>query len=383
MLKKVILSTLLLAVCACSFSQTTDTAKAAAAAPAPTAPPVTITGSVDVYYRGNFNAPIGATNNYTSFTNSQNSFQLGMASIRADHSFGKVSATVDLGFGRRAEEFSFADGNTLFAVKQAYLSYAPDSTFKFTFGKWATHIGYELVDAYANANYSMDYMFSEGPFSHTGLRADIALGGKTAAMVGIANPTNVTIPSQPSIYHTAIAQLSTGNSSGSWKFFLNYQGGRQSAAQSIQQGDLVINGTLSSTLTIGYNGTVQGQKNTIKNDQGTLTTNATWWGSALYLDYSPKAWVTFALRGEYIDDKDAVLLPTAFGSSGTIFSAPGTNNITDLTLSVDFKAGNLTIIPEFRMDNASQEIFAKSDGAGGVTGTKSTGSFLLAAVYHF
>ena len=73
----------------------------------------TITGSLDAYYRYNFaNAkdpttgnPV--TNNYTSFTNSQNSFELGMASIQAAHSFGKASAFVDLGFGRRAEEFYY------------------------------------------------------------------------------------------------------------------------------------------------------------------------------------------------------------------------------------------------------------------------------------
>ena len=127
----------------------------------------TITGSVDAYYRYNLDNPkSGVLNNYTSFTNSQNSFELGMASVRADHSFGKASATIDLGFGRRAEEFSYGnpDHPTLFAVKQAYVSYAVSEKFKLTIGKWATHIGYELVDAYLNKNYSMDYMFSYGPF---------------------------------------------------------------------------------------------------------------------------------------------------------------------------------------------------------------------------
>ena len=39
----------------------------------------------------------------------------------------------------------------------------------------------------------MDYMFSYGPFSHTGLKADIGLGGKSALMIGVANPSdNVT-----------------------------------------------------------------------------------------------------------------------------------------------------------------------------------------------
>ncbi len=116
-----------------------------------------------------------------------------MASLRADHSFGKASATVDLGFGRRAEEFSYADPNnaTLFAVKQAYVSYAVSNKIKLTMGKWATHIGYELADAYLNRNYSMSYMFSYGPFSHTGLKADFGLGEKSAFMVGMANTTDV------------------------------------------------------------------------------------------------------------------------------------------------------------------------------------------------
>ena len=86
----------------------------------------TFTGSLDAYYRFNFdNPPSPKTNNLTSFTNSQSSFELGMASIRVDHSIGKVAATLDVGFGRRAQEFSYNDiGTTLTAVKQAYLSYA-------------------------------------------------------------------------------------------------------------------------------------------------------------------------------------------------------------------------------------------------------------------
>ena len=151
-----------------------------------------ISGSVDAYYRYNFNNPKSYPyNSLTSFTKSNNSFELGMASIRADHSFGKVSVTIDLGFGTRAEEFAYNDANTRFALKQAYLSYAASSAIKFTLGDWATHVGYELVDAYLNRNYSMSYMFTNGPFTHTGLKADISLGGKSALMLGISNPTEV------------------------------------------------------------------------------------------------------------------------------------------------------------------------------------------------
>ena len=76
---------------------------------------LTVTGSIDAYYRYNFqNAKdSGYLNNYTSFTNSQNSFELGMASVKADYAIGKVDGVFDLGFGRRAEENSRPDHHGL------------------------------------------------------------------------------------------------------------------------------------------------------------------------------------------------------------------------------------------------------------------------------
>jgi len=184
----------------------------------------TLTGSVDAYYRYNFSEPKTGTNNLTSFTNSVNSFELGMASVKIDHSFGKVSATADFGFGKRAQEFSYNDiGTTLTAVKQAYVSYAPSDKVKFTFGKWATHVGWELLDAYSNRNYSMSYGFSFGPFFHTGLKADISLGGKSAFMIGVANPTDYV--SAPTSTKMLLAQFSTGSKDDKFKAYLNFVGG--------------------------------------------------------------------------------------------------------------------------------------------------------------
>jgi Putative beta-barrel porin-2, OmpL-like. bbp2 len=100
----------------------------APAPPPPPAPSLKISGSVDAYYRFSPGAFEGSDdkdpnlNNRTSFTNSANSFQLGMASIKAEYSTGKVGGVIDLGFGKRAEEFSYADEGTLQAVKQAYVN---------------------------------------------------------------------------------------------------------------------------------------------------------------------------------------------------------------------------------------------------------------------
>jgi len=360
----------------------TDTTIVKAADSAKPSPPITITGSVDGYYRTNFSGPKTGSNNYTSFTNSNNSFELGMASIRGDHSFGKVSATVDLGFGRRAEEFSYNDGahSTLFAVKQLYVSYQASSKIKFTMGKWGTHIGYEVLDAFSNRNYSMDYMFSYGPFFHTGLKADVTLSGTTAFMIGIANPTDFSTTTAST--KVLLAQFSTGTKDGKLKVFLNYQGyngvsqdtiiaSGYTLYKNLNQIDLVVNGTISSKFGVGFNYTQQFVSSSA------LGKSASWGGLAGYLNFDPTSTFGLTLRGEYFFDKDGIKInPIDFTNPNYTQGL----NVLDLTLSGIFKvSGNLTIIPELRLDNGSKDFFYKSDG----TTTKSTVSALLAVVYHF
>ncbi len=313
----------------------------------------TFTGSVDAYYRFNFNDPPTGTNNYTSFTNSKNSFELGMASIRVDHTVGKVSATADVGFGRRAQEFSYNDiGSTLTAVKQAFVSYAASDKVKLTLGKWATHVGYELLDAYANRNYSMSYGFSYGPFFHTGIKADISLGGKTALMLGIANPTDYV--SAPNSVKVFIAQFSTGSANDKLKAYLNFQGGT-----GLTQFNLVVTGVLSDKFNIAYDGSLQSTK------QG--TENSSWKSHALYLNYDPVKNFGLTLRADYFDDRK---LAPLLGNARKVFAA---------TLSGNIRIDNLSIIPELRLDNASGDTFTKGNG----TATKRTAGFILAAVYRF
>ncbi len=351
MLRKILTSCVILGTINSAHAQTDSIA--------PVSPAPTITGSVDTYFRYNFaNPKDGATNNFTSFTNSQNSFQLGMASIRADHTFGKASATVDLGFGPRAEEFSYGDPDhpTLFAVKQAYLSYAISDKFKLTMGKWMTHIGYELTDAYLNRNYSMDYMFSYGPFSHTGLKADIGLGAKSALMLGVANTTDVVAEAGSRRY--ALAQFSTATADDKFAAYVNYQGS-YGGSFSTSQFDVVLTDAVTSKFSIGYNGTVQ----SVKPEGGS---SASWWGSALYFTADPTSTFGITLRTEYFDNKKAVV------------GAPATG-IFDVTLSPNFRVGNLTIIPELRIDAAKDPVFEKNDNSP----TKSTFTGLLAATYHF
>ena len=330
-----------------------------------TKPTFVISGYVDAYYRFNLSNPKKETesfNNFTSFTNSQNSFELGMASVKLEHSMGKVGAVVDLGFGKRAEEFSYADDATRFAIKQAYLTYSPAANLKLTAGSWATHVGYELVDPYLNRNYSMSYMFSYGPFAHTGLKADLALG-KSGLMLGFANPTD--LKSADFSRKFMIAQYSLSAIDDKVKLYVNYQGGKPADGAKMNQYDLTVSAAVSEKFSLGYNGTVQSVK--AKDANGKFGDASSWWGSALYFNVDPSTAFGLTLRSEYFSNKKAVVGAPEAG----IFAN---------TLSANFRVGPLTIIPELRLENASAPIYTKGDA---VASKKSTSTALVAAVYKF
>lgn len=322
-----------------------------------------LTGSVDAYYRFNLHnaKDLLQTNNYTSFTNSQNSFELGMASLKAEYAKNKVSGTLDLGFGRRAQEFSYNDSGIRAAIKQAYISYAPSEHVRITMGKWATHIGYELVDVYLNRNYSMSYMFSYGPFFHTGIKADFVFNN-IGFMAGLANPTDMLTASFARKF--IVGQFSAGTIDGKLKGYLNYAGGKYPNDVSVSQVDLVVNGTLSSQLSIGYNGTVQLLKPWRRDSDS-------WWASALYFNYDLISRFGITLRGEYFDDKKGV--------SGLAAATSVATSVFAVTLSGNVKIDNLLIIPEFRLDAAKDAIFVKNNNEL----VKSSGSFIVAVAYHF
>lgn len=323
-----------------------------------TAPKYTIStsGSVDAYFRSSFSAPSGMTNNLTSFTNSNNKLALGMASVKVDQQLGKWIATIDMGVGKRAEEFSYNDNGFLSYLKQAYLSFSLTDKLKISAGKWATHVGYELLDAPFNRNYSMSYGFSYGPFFHTGVKAEYALTGKSSFMIGLANPTDFVTTSSSS--KVLIAQFSTKLFEDKTTIYVNYQGGNTGGSTNFNQLDIVINNTLSSKVALNYDGTLFSAQDGVSKN---------WKSNALYLNFDPSSQFGFTLRSEIFDDKNSVSAG-AFGTS--IFSN---------TLSMNYKIKKLTLIPELRIDNAKDNIYFNSNNKANASNT----SFIIAAVYKF
>ncbi len=342
--------------------QSAPSVDSAIVAPAPS--PFTFTGAADAYFR--YNLADEAANNLTSFTNSQNSFELGMITVKGEHTKGKVGMVADIGFGKRAEEFSYADDKTRFIIKQLYLSYMIKNKVKLTAGSWATHVGYELVDAFGNRNYSMSYMFSYGPFFHTGLKAETTFG-KSGFMLGIANPTDLKSANFSSKY--IIAQYSIASKNDKIKAYLNFQAGKPNEVTKISQVDLVVTGAVSDKFSIGANGTLAGVKSkpTLDGDYGDAST---WYGAAVYLNLDPVSWLGLTLRSEYFSDDDQLNVFSTAAAGGNIIAT---------TLSANFKVDNLTFIPEIRFEKASEDIYLDADGLG----TDASTTFLLAAVYKF
>lgn len=333
---------------------------------AATSPATTWGGSADAYYKYDFSKQM---NGLTSFTNSQDSFELGMASVQAGHTFGKASVFVDLGFGKRAGEFSYnettdKDINAKFLIKQLFFTYQVTDKFKVVAGSFGTHIGYEVLDAVGNKNYSMSYAFSYGPFFNTGLKAQYT-SGKFTAMLGVTNPTDFkSAMDAGSSQKTYIAQVGYIGETGS--AYLNFTSGSTNPVsdENKTQIDFVASKTITDAFSLGFNATYAKTNNDIDS-----ALDGDWFALVGYANYAFKPSLSLAYRMEYFDAKKAA------ASLGTLTGS----NVFANTVSLNYKVGKLTIIPELRYDAASEDVFLDKDAA--PTG----GSFygLVATTYSF
>jgi len=339
MLKKILIASAICCTIVPSFAQNDSTKKSS----------TTLTAYLDVYYRALLKNGGGSNNNFTSFTNTHNSFKLGMASIKVDQTLGKFTASLDLGIGKRADEFSYNDKDILTNIKGATIAYAVTDKLKITAGKFSTHIGYELLDATSNRNYSMSYGFSYGPFFHTGFKADIALGGKTALMVGLVDPTDYTSFNSKPKY--IIAQISSASKNDKLKGYLNYLKGDITT-----QYNLVVVASLTNKVSTAFDASI--------NQQKFGTRGSSWSSKAFYINYDISEKLGLTLREDFFSDR--TISPIGLGS------------INATTLSGKIKINKITMIPEVRIDRGITPLFNTKTG----TATNAS-TFLVAAIYAF
>lgn len=310
----------------------------------------TLSGTVDAYYRANLTAPNDedAIAPGSSFANLPG-FSLGMANLIASYEGEKVGFVADLVFGPRGTDAVFASpmySMTGDIVNQLYVYWNVSDNVTLTFGNWNTFLGYEVISPAANFNYSTSYLFSYGPFSHTGLKADFDLGNDWSAMVAVMNPTDLT-EFNPTGDYAVGAQLGY---SGQYLNFVYSQGAYEI--------DFTGGFDIDEDFFLGINAAYFDD-----DDLGFA-------GVALYPQYSTSENFTIGLRGEYFVET---------GDYGAIGTGLEDSSVFALTLTGSATVGDLIIKPELRLDSASDDAFIDSD----LDPTKSLASFLVAAIYSF
>ena len=308
------------------------------------APSFNFSGTVDTYFRTSFSEDPVAPG--TSFAD-LNGFALGMANFIVSYEGEKSGFVADVVFGPRGSNAVFGSvGNSSELVNQLYAYYDIAEGVRITLGNFNTFLGYEVISPAANFNYSTSYMFSYGPFSHTGVKADFTLADDISLMLGVFNQTDQTeanydrytaFGAQLGLYGQYINLLA-----GEDYFQLDYTGGFD----------------LADSFFLGINATTA----TLAGDTGFA-------GVALYPQLTTSDTFAIGLRGEFFSETDGF---------GALVDDGDADNFS-LTLTGSFTSGNFTFKPEFRIDSASSEIFAISP----TETADSLSSFVVAAIYSF
>lgn len=312
-----------------------------------------ISGTADVYFRQNINA-----DNFvetaggelaqapgTSFANLPG-FSLGMANVIISQDGAKAGVTADLVFGPRGEDATFLSSalrpggaNSSSIVNQLFAYYNFSDKVTATIGNFNTFLGYEVISPTGNFNYSTSYQFSNGPFSHTGVKVDAALSDEFSTMVGVFNPTDAT-EFNPTGNYALGGQLGYNKDGvGAWLNGL--------LDDDLFQIDLTAGFDVSENTYLGVNAT---------NKEDSFS------GVAGYLQQSLTDDFGLGFRGEWFEFDGA------------------DESIVDLTLSGNYTSGNLTLVPEFRVDLYGDDVIVTND-QGDLGGNLS--SFLVAAYYSF
>ncbi|MBP7643225.1 MAG: outer membrane beta-barrel protein [Saprospiraceae bacterium] len=323
----------------------------------------TLSGSADVYFRKNLNSSntriidglsTGTTTAPGSSFANLPGFSLGMFNLIGTYSTEKYGFKADLVFGPRGADAVFLSAPALNIINQMYGWYQLSDKVKVTMGNFNTYLGYEVISPTVNYNYSTSYMFSYGPFSHTGLKIDFDLGSGLSLTGALMNPTDYTDFDPFGKFYYG-GQLGYAGDKGS--AFLNYLGG-----DGYSQIDLTAGTQLTDKFFVGLNAT---------------TAKDLFYGAAIYAQVAATDALGFGVRAEYFADQ-------GIGIVGGV-----DESVTDVTFSLNYTVGNFRLIPEVRVDLYSSEDFVVTDSR--LTGgeyvpsefSKNLASFVLAAVYSF
>ena len=307
-------------------------------------------------YTYNLRNPDSGTNEQRLFDQKANTFLIDLAEIQFFKDAAKIG---DVGFKLKVsagETAKFIHSAGLgnpgdeFDLTEAYVNYiAPlGSGLKLQFGKFATFIGAEVIEARDNYNYSRSFLYNFAtPFTHTGLMALYTFSKAFSTSLYLVNGWDVTNDNNKgktvgaSFGFTPIDILS---------FTFNFMYGPEQNHNSSNSrflfdwvGALKVTKSLTFMANVDYAHEDSDPLNGGKDSQ--------WYGVAGYAKYEFTPYLSLAVRGEYFNDKDGVRTGIS-------------QELKEVTLTPQFAIGkNLLVRPEYRHDWSDRSGFDSHRGA--------------------
>ena len=340
---------------------------------------IEVHGFASSSYSYNFNKPSDNLNDLRVYDDDDNSFKFdtGELVFKKDASnIGDVGFRTDLTFGfsgPKTNKSTGTNGVTTdddFDLQIGFVQYnAPiGKGLMIDFGKFATHVGAEVMDGYDGWNYtfSRSFAFNFGPFTHTGVRMQYAVSDTVGVLAMISNgQDNQTDDNSAKGFGGQIFWAPKDNVA----LFFNYFGSAESQTGDTNNTqdlrnfyDVVADIGLSKNVSLNMN-FVYGTED---NANG-RTLDAEWWGFSGIVRYDVNKWFSLNLRGEVFDDKDGF-------RSGT------TQKLTAFTITPEVRINNNMVVrAEYRHDDSDATPFTNDNGVG--TDTQETVAFN--ALFYF
>jgi hypothetical protein len=340
---------------------------------------VEVSGIVDGYYSFN-NNKVDMFTQGRAFDVRHNAFSLQLAKLtlqKANSKDSPLGFRVDLGLGETVDRIiSVSDSSRNDGTKhvmQAYASYvAPiGSGLTIDFGKMYTPVGAEVIETKDNFNYSRGWLFTYGPYYHTGFRVKYAFNDKAALSGFLFNGWD-------NVFENNVGE-NAGKTVGfqlgltpSKKIALTqtYLAGPEAPLANVPDisardnwrhiSDTVVSVYATDKLTLLGN-FVYGS------DADNNGTRGYWTGFAGYFKYAFNNRFAFAPRFEIFNDKDGLRTGVA-------------QTVKDITLTQEVKLLNNFITRfEYRRDFSNRSFFTNSAGVA----KDNQNTFILGISYFF
>jgi hypothetical protein len=313
------------------------------------------------------------------FNNNRNGFDIDQAKLTLEKPIGDGEAgagyRVDLLYGRDASRIT-ANASSFF-LEQAYVQFRlPVGTgVDVKMGRFATLVGYEVIDAPANWNYSRSFIYSTQPFTHTGALLSYKWNDLVDTQFGVVNGYSDTSGG------IGVADNNSGKSV-TGRVGLTLLGGQlvlstigiagaehagsNNGTRWVANEVITYNPKWNEKWTFALEG-IYGRDTRMDVVAGVPagSPEAMWWGVAGYTKYQWLPHFSTALRAESLNYNGSAL--SIFGWAGAF--APATladysskGHVESLTMSCAFDSiwKNLTPRLEVRYDRADPAIFGNA-----------------------